>query len=201
MARPLEELGHTVTGIDLSRAMLAQAQGRLARLVEGDASRLPLRRASFDAVVAVWAVHLIGDLEALMSEVVRILRPGSRLLVVPSTPDIESNDLADIAFRFGKLLGRGWDRSWLLAPRLRAFGFELEGDVQTAVYEFDETPNQRADSIERRDWSSLWDVDALTWDRVVQPVVDDLRALPRPDAPRACRHHHFLSVYSLTGKQ
>jgi SAM-dependent methyltransferase len=195
IAQPLQTLGHHVIGIDLSRDMLSRSRDRVKSVVEGDASRLPFARARFDAVVAVWAVHLIGDFDALIEELDRVVRPGSPLLVVSSTPDVEPNDLSDIAFRFGEALGRGRDRSSYLAPRLTPHGFTHETDVATDVHDFEESPMDRAASIERRDWSSLWDLDDTAWNSVVQPVIDDLRALPKPDRPRRCQHRHILSVY------
>jgi len=195
IAMPLTELGHTVCGIDLSRAMLGRAATRVARLVEGDASVLPFASGSFGSVVAVWTIHLVGDLDALVRECRRLLRPGGRLLSVSSTPDVEPNDLLTIAFRYGKELGHGWDRAAALEPRMAGLGFRLDGEVETDVFEFDESPNDRADAFEQRVWSSLWDLDQSTWDRHIQPIIDDLRALPSPDEPRHCVQRHYLSVY------
>ena len=119
VALPLADLGHSVVGIDLAPAMLAVAQDRLpGRLTLGDATRLPFRTGGVDAVIAVWAVHVIGDLDAMVAEVVRALAPGGRFLVVSSTPDVEPNDLTDTAFRFGPRSGAagiapsGWHRGW-----------------------------------------------------------------------------------------
>ncbi len=195
VAEPLQALGHDVVGIDLSRPMLERAATRLGSVVEGDATLLPFRNDTFDAVVAVWAVHVIGDLEALAAEIHRVAGADAPLLVVSSTPDVESNDLTDVAFRFGRALGRGEDRSEHLAPRMAELGFDHETDTPTDEYRFEESPEQRAAMIERRDWSSLWDLDDKTWDNVIQPVIDDLRALPEPERPRRCVHRHILSVY------
>jgi hypothetical protein len=133
----------------------------------------------------------------MVAEVVRALAPGGRFLVVSSTPDVEPNDLTDTAFRFGPALGRGGDRSERLAPRLAQAGFAFLGDEATDEHTFDESPEERAAMIERRDWSSLWDLDDATWARVVQPVIDDLRALPEPGRQRHCTHRHVLSVYTI----
>ena len=196
VARPLTDLGHRVVGVDLAPAMLAVARDRLAGcLALADATRLPFRDGGADAVVAVWAVHVVGDVDALIGEVGRVLAPGGLFVVVSAHPDIESNDLTDIAYRFGPVLGRDHDRSERLAPRLADHGFAFLGDDVTDVYVFEESPHERAATIERREWSSLWDLDDATWASVIQPVLDDLRALPEPDRKRRCVHHHVLSVY------
>jgi len=196
VAAPLAEFGHRVTGLDLSLAMLELGVERLSgALMFADAQVLPIADASVDAVLAVWAVHVVGDQEAMLSEVARVVTPGGLFLVVSPTPEVESNDLMDIAFQLGPALGRGFDRAVTYAPRLQALGWDHVGETITDVYEFDESPTTRADNIERRDWSSLWDLDDETWQASVQPIVDALRALPEPDRPRHCLHRHMLSVY------
>jgi len=148
-----------------------------------------------DAVLAVWAVHVVGDQEAMLGEVRRVVRPGGLFLVVSPTPEVESNDLMDLAFQLGPALGRGFDRSVTYAPRLAELGWAHIAEAITDEYAFDESPTTRADNIERRDWSSLWDLDDATWLNAVQPIVDGLRALPEPDRTRHCIHRHMLSVY------
>ncbi|MFI1996349.1 class I SAM-dependent methyltransferase [Actinoplanes sp. NPDC020271] len=78
----------TVTGIDLSPAMLdharrrATALGRAADLREGDAEHLPFGDASFDTVVCALALCTIPDPRAAIAEMRRVLVPGGRLLLL-----------------------------------------------------------------------------------------------------------------------
>jgi ubiquinone/menaquinone biosynthesis C-methylase UbiE len=200
VALPLAGLGHRVVGVDISMAMLGLGRRRLpGRLARADAAALPVAAGSLDAAVAVWALHVVGDLDTLGAEVARTLRPGGRFLVVSATPDVEPNDLIDIAYRFGPVLRPVVDRREQLEPRLARFGFRFLAEAVTDEYTAVESPEERAAMIERRDWSSLWDLDDETWARVVQPVLDDLRALPDPDRPRRCVHRHVLSVYEHGG--
>ncbi|MEU4692346.1 methyltransferase domain-containing protein [Actinoplanes sp. NPDC023714] len=77
--------GTTVTGIDLSPAMLAVARQRATRPVElheGDATRLPFPDASFDTVVCALALCTIPDPRAAVAETKRVLVPGGRLLLL-----------------------------------------------------------------------------------------------------------------------
>ncbi len=79
-ARPLQEAGAAVIGLDLSAGMLASADG-LAR-VRASARRLPFAASAFDAVVAVEVlehVHAVGD---VLEEVHRVLRPGGIVAIV-----------------------------------------------------------------------------------------------------------------------
>ncbi|BBH71764.1 ubiquinone/menaquinone biosynthesis methyltransferase [Actinoplanes sp. OR16] len=75
----------SVTGIDLSPAMLAVARQRATRPVElreGDATRLPFADASFDTVVCALALCAIPDPRAAIAEAGRVLAPGGRLLLL-----------------------------------------------------------------------------------------------------------------------
>ncbi|MEU4558621.1 methyltransferase domain-containing protein [Actinoplanes sp. NPDC023936] len=75
----------TVTGIDLSPAMLAVARRRARRPVElheGDATRLPFPDGSFDTVVCALSLCTIPDPRAAIGEAWRVLVPGGRLLLL-----------------------------------------------------------------------------------------------------------------------
>ena len=90
-AVPLARLGFRVTGLDLSRRLLAEAaaaaagHGEPVGLVAADMRRLPFADASFDAVVNLF--HAFGCLEdqtqdeLVLAEVARVLAPGGRFLL------------------------------------------------------------------------------------------------------------------------
>jgi ubiquinone/menaquinone biosynthesis C-methylase UbiE len=78
----------TITGIELSPAMLAIARrratdlGREADLRVGDAQTLPFPDASFDTVVCALSLCTIPDPAAAIAEMKRVLVPGGRLLLL-----------------------------------------------------------------------------------------------------------------------
>jgi ubiquinone/menaquinone biosynthesis C-methylase UbiE len=78
----------TITGIELSPAMLAIARrraadlGRDVDLREGDAEHLPFADGSFDTVVCALSLCTIPDPAAAIGEMKRVLGPGGRLLLV-----------------------------------------------------------------------------------------------------------------------
>lgn len=80
--------GVTLTGIELSPAMLGIARqraaglGRDADLREGDAEHLPCGDASFDTVVCALSLCTIPSPGAAVGEMRRVLRPGGRLLLL-----------------------------------------------------------------------------------------------------------------------
>jgi SAM-dependent methyltransferase len=67
-------------GIDISLQMLKRAQARhpKLRLVQGDATRLPLREGLADVVLIHGGIHHVPDRIGLFQEVRRILKPGGR---------------------------------------------------------------------------------------------------------------------------
>jgi ubiquinone/menaquinone biosynthesis C-methylase UbiE len=94
-------------GLDLSTGMLQQAQQRLgqagqpALLVQGDAARLPLAAASFDAVVLTFAFSAFPDGLGVMREMARVLRPGGLAILVDAGLPGDGN-------RMGVALARAW---------------------------------------------------------------------------------------------
>ena len=85
---PWYEAGVRLTAVDLSPGMLRHARARAAELDlavdvrEADATSLPFADASFDTVVCTLAVCAIGDRDAALDEMVRVLRPGGTLLLL-----------------------------------------------------------------------------------------------------------------------
>ena len=77
-------------------------------------------------------------------------------------------------------------------------GLELDVDTETGWDEFESSVTDQIDGIENRIYSSMFDVDDATWERVVEPVLELLRALPDPDRPRLRRNRHPLLVWERT---
>jgi demethylmenaquinone methyltransferase/2-methoxy-6-polyprenyl-1,4-benzoquinol methylase len=81
---------HSGVGVDLSHGMLARGAAKLRRggyagragLVGGDGERLPLRDASCDVALVAFGIRNVGDPLRAMREVVRVLRPGGRFVVL-----------------------------------------------------------------------------------------------------------------------
>jgi ubiquinone/menaquinone biosynthesis C-methylase UbiE len=80
----LNSAGRSVVVIDNSAGMLQRAAQRLpGREVQATALTLPLRDVSVDVVTCVWLLHLLGsrdDVDAVLTEVGRVLRPGGRFV-------------------------------------------------------------------------------------------------------------------------
>jgi ubiquinone/menaquinone biosynthesis C-methylase UbiE len=79
----LASIGHTVIGVDTSVAMLERAREKVpdGEFHEADLSALPLPDDHVDLVVCALALVHVPDLEPVLSEFVRVLRPGGNLVI------------------------------------------------------------------------------------------------------------------------
>lgn len=88
--------GCTVTGLDATPAMVARAAAKAearrrvgrpaaATFVVGDLLDLPFPDASFAAVTVGWGLRNVADLERALREMVRVTRPGGRVVCLDST--------------------------------------------------------------------------------------------------------------------
>lgn len=87
-----------VTGLDFSENMIEVGKQNIQShpfkdqitLVQGNAMSLPYEDNQFDAVTVAWGLRNVPDLEKAISEMVRVLKPGGKLVSLdmskPSAP-------------------------------------------------------------------------------------------------------------------
>ncbi|QIO22686.1 class I SAM-dependent methyltransferase [Haloarcula sp. JP-L23] len=86
-AELLADVADRVLGLDASRTLLCEARDRIGprvSLLQGDATRLPLRADSVDLAIYVATLHHLptaADRRASLDELARVLRPDGRALV------------------------------------------------------------------------------------------------------------------------
>ena len=78
-----------VVGMDISKGMLARARMKMDRkrlknieLQRANASLLPYKENSFDAVIHVGGVNTFGDRANALNEMVRVAKPKARIVIV-----------------------------------------------------------------------------------------------------------------------
>jgi SAM-dependent methyltransferase len=96
-----------VVAVDYAPAAIAWCRERhrsVANLefAAGEAERLPLPEASFDAVVNIESSHCYGRVERFLTEVVRVLRPGGCFLFADAR---RAEELAGLAAALGATPG------------------------------------------------------------------------------------------------
>jgi demethylmenaquinone methyltransferase/2-methoxy-6-polyprenyl-1,4-benzoquinol methylase len=77
--------GGSVTGVDPSAGMMAQARLADVALLQGRAEELPCGDATADFVSMGYALRHLSDLDRALAEFFRVLRPGGRLVMLEIT--------------------------------------------------------------------------------------------------------------------
>lgn len=88
LSLPLYPKDVKVVGIDLSKDMLKQAEEKVAEegldhvegLYQMDAQQMTFEDNSFDKVVAMYVATVVPDVEAFMSEIRRVCKPGGTII-------------------------------------------------------------------------------------------------------------------------
>ena len=75
----------SVVAVDLSPRMVELAGERGVDARVADVQQLPFADGEFDCVVAAWMLYHVPDLDRAFSEVVRVLRPGGRLVAATNS--------------------------------------------------------------------------------------------------------------------
>jgi demethylmenaquinone methyltransferase/2-methoxy-6-polyprenyl-1,4-benzoquinol methylase len=105
LCRDLAAAGHRPIGADLSYGMLAAARTD-APLLQADALRLPVPDGVADGVTCGFALRNFVDLEAFVTELARVVRPGGRIALLevaePRNPFLRAGH----GIYFGKVVPR-----------------------------------------------------------------------------------------------
>ena len=129
--------GAHVFGVDLSAAVVGQARAAFgATPLRGgvaDVRRLPFVDESFDAIYSMGTIEHFAESEAAVVEMIRVLRPGGRLVLgVPNRHDPFFRPILVAAlFRFG-LYGYGFEKSYSrrqLREMLQRSGVEVVAET------------------------------------------------------------------------
>ena len=125
-----------VTGIDISKGMLEIGRQKIARLkledrvalIEGDSEAIRFPDNHFDAITVAFGVRNFENLEKGLQEMLRVLKPGGRLVVLefsqPKTPGIRQ--VYDLYLRLiapgvGRMVSSSREAYQYLNDSVRAF--------------------------------------------------------------------------------
>ncbi|WP_084463969.1 ubiquinone/menaquinone biosynthesis methyltransferase [Microtetraspora fusca] len=80
----------TVTGVDFSEEMLSRAMAKpgadAVRWQHADAARLPFENESFDGITVGYLLRNVEDLDGVLREQYRVLKPGGRIVILETCP-------------------------------------------------------------------------------------------------------------------
>jgi ubiquinone/menaquinone biosynthesis C-methylase UbiE len=74
-----------VVAVDISPRMVELTRQRGIDARVGDVQKLPFADGEFDVVVAVWMLYHVPDIPRALGEIVRVLRPGGRLVAATNS--------------------------------------------------------------------------------------------------------------------
>ena len=166
----LDALALSATGVDRSRAMCDRARSRGADVAVADATMLPFAEASFAGVRADRVFQHLEDPEAGLAELVRVTRPGGRvviadpdqdtlLIAIPGAPDALVAELRrlrrDVGYKHGTLARR--------LPLL----FADAGMRDITVDAFPLLLTNPDDAFGLPTWPQYWNIEAPGWDEIM----------------------------------
>jgi ubiquinone/menaquinone biosynthesis C-methylase UbiE len=147
------------------------------RLVVSDITALPFHDDSFEAVVAVHIFHLVDGWQQALAEVVRVLRPGGRLLQCwdsyekGSAYTLINRKWQELVKELGGNTQRPGANGQGVIQWLQEHGYQSEEKPAT-TWKQRISPSAIIDSIAQRHWSSSWEIP----DDIFARSVEQLRA-------------------------
>lgn len=203
IARPLMERGVRVTGVDLAPRMMQRLCEQLTLrhtapdLAYADATRLPFRDASFQAILMVHVLHLVSDWQATVAEMLRV-RARSGVFLHDYTHYPEDNPGRTAWHKRKELFAKHG-----IEMRERPDPEEIErclrdggGSVRTVMYARDnehQKLQEIVDNLRARIDSSSWEIPAEKH----EAVVADFEAMCRSEFGDLDREYEVPVEYRL----
>jgi len=163
-AKPLQDNGFDVLGIDIAEKMINKAVEKGAKnLLQADACFLPFKKKSFDAAVCIHLLHLISEWRMALQEICRVTKS-----IMVSIHYARKNPIRETYNRLLKSygyktrrLGKGeWELKDLVKPSKSVF-----------VASYDNSVNKRLTYLSQRAYSRQWEIP----EDVNTKVVDELK--------------------------
>lgn len=109
----LHTLGHKVTGVDLSPAMMRHAKyrNRKIKFIKGNLRALPLNNVNFDLAICALALTHFSDINQVLTELSRVVRSGGHIIISDIHPWLVA--LGGQAEFYDKAGKRGYIRNYI----------------------------------------------------------------------------------------
>lgn len=163
-AKPLQDNGFDVLGIDIADKMINKAVEKGAKnLLQADVCFLPFKKKSFDAAVCIHLLHLICEWRTALQEICRVTKD-----VMASIHYVRENPIRETYNRLlrsygykSRRLGKGeWELKDLVKPSKSVF-----------VASYYNSADERLTHLSQRAYSSQWEIP----EDVNTKVVDELK--------------------------
>lgn len=178
---PLAAAGHSVTGIDVSDAMLETCARKAEELnisdrvtlIHGDATSLSVPDDSFDVGVMASLLYLMPEWETLLDELARAIVPGGSVVhLIERTVSDDNLQLWDVSWRT-RIEQTGYQHP-MLRPSLEEVSTEFrrrwpETRIETlATWTFGQSVGEGRDRLGERLRPLYADIRDEDWNRVVR---------------------------------
>jgi len=185
---PLLERGANLMGCDLSLKMMQLLRDKhpAARLGQAEAARLPFPTGTFEAVMTIHVLHVVGAWQAALREFRRVLKPDGVYLNSwnwhhPQAPQARLRDYwrSRVEAHGGEWRRPGIQNREELLTELRAMGAQVQ---ELEVVRFSSPVNLERDVIEalaNRLYSDTWQVP----EPILQQSIQDLRQWAQQEYP------------------
>jgi len=163
-AKPLQDYGFEVFGIDIAEKMINKAVGKgVKNLIRGDACFLPFKDESFHVAICIHLLHLISEWKTALQEICRVTQEIMvSIIYVRENPIREAYN--SLLKRYGyesRRLGKGeWELKGLIKPSKSVF-----------VASYDNSADERLTYLSQRAYSSQWEIP----EDVNKKVMDELK--------------------------
>ncbi len=202
IALPLARNVRQIFGADLSTEMMGRLRQKQTDkqifLTQADATRLPFSDDTFEAVVVVHVFHLVSDVQAVLGELARVLRPGGKLIHCWNRDDDA---------RWFKVRD-----SWKsVVSNIRAFewnnfdaeiqkaGWTRDGEAKKHNFVTTRTPTKILEGFQNRIWSATWNISDDDLARGAEAIQDALvTTYENPTLPLEVQEAFNLQVYTLS---
>ena len=163
-AKPLQDCGLDVVGVDIAEKMMNKAVERgVGNLLLGDVCFLPFKDNSFDAVICIHLLHLISEWKMALREICRVTRKVMISMIYGGADPIwKAYDflLRDYGYE-SRRLGKGeWELKDFVKPLKSVF-----------VASYSRSADERLTYLSQRAYSSQWEIP----EDVNKKVVDELK--------------------------
>ncbi len=193
MALPLAAEGVRVAGIDISPKMLAvllakaragSVPGKLDVML-AEASRPPLRAASFDALLFVHILHLVPDASATLQATLPLVRPGGAVILGNDEGHIGKRGEAERIIRLATLEVAAialteWEKRGAALTAADAVLRASAAEVSTqtlAAWSHPSTGRRMLERLRNTDYSSSWMIPEAALPAIIERVTPELDRL------------------------
>ncbi|MFQ6128442.1 MAG: class I SAM-dependent methyltransferase [Thermoplasmata archaeon] len=165
-ALPLIKRGFYVTGIDISKRMIEISKNKgFSCCVRGDASFLPFESGSFDFALANHILHLLEDWKDALSEIGRVVRDSMMAVSIMKESGWFKVGYDELLKKYGCETGKPGIGVTDLLEKI-----EPKKVRDLASVTITQSSDVLLDRIEKRCYSSLWEIPEETHRRVVEEM-------------------------------